>query len=1029
MGGLGFLRCGPQKQVLRGERHCEAAAGLAHSKGWQKGATRVSLTPVPQSKVNLASTSAQLDYPGVRERVLEVVRGLLEELGSHGAIAELTEKSNLDRDLGLGSLERVELLARIENALGVRLPDTIAAEASKPQDLIEAVLRAPGSPVNDAEELSGLRAGMAVDRIATAGADSIVQKAETLIEVIRHRGMHDASRTHLIISEDVEGAEQHHTMTFGELYAAAQKCAEELARRGVPPGGRVSLMLPTSRQFFVCYAGILLAGAVPVPIYPPFRADRIEEYAERQGAILNNAGVCLLLTFRRAEAVAKLLKPRVKSLMGVVDASKLLEAAEKTPPPAPGALPAFLSGSRIRKSSDLALLQYTSGSTGEPKGVMLTHANLLANMRSIAEGVELSREDVGVSWLPLYHDMGLIGAWLTLLLHGTPLVVMSPLSFLTRPERWLQTISKYKCTIGAAPNFAYELCVRKISDKAMEGVDLSSWRAALNGAEPVNPETLERFISRFAKYGFKREAMMPVYGLAEASLGVTFPPQNRGPKVDRVERETFTTAGRAVSAKADDENAIAFVSSGVAVPRHQVMIVDEKGNELPERSEGYLWFRGASATSGYYLNPEATEKLFAGGPAVAEGEFPWVNSGDKAYQAEGEIYITGRVKDIIIKGGRNLYPHEVEELASRAEGIRKGCVVAFGLKGEETGTEKLVIVGESREEDRRKRSAIVAAINEQVSQGLGMPPDRVELIPPGSIPKTSSGKLRREETKQLYLAGTLANAKPPAWIQIARLGTGWYVKDALSTAWRGLRTVLERIYGAYFIIVFFLWIVPTWAIVRNFKDHRAAGRFTSVALKVLFFLAGIRVKVVGKEYMDTPGAKVYASNHSSYFDVLPLMLGLGVAYRFVAKGEVNQMAFIGTFLNKMGHLSFNRHDASSRLQQVEQMEEYLRQGDSVFVFPEGTFTPEDGVRPFQLGAFRAAVATGAPVIPVSLKGTRQFMRDPTILPKPTQVTITLSPPIYPERVVNDDSNHLQEIVRLRDKAREAIARYSGEPLL
>ncbi|HVM74954.1 MAG TPA: AMP-binding protein [Candidatus Saccharimonadales bacterium] len=977
----------------------------------------------------MATTSAQLDYPGVRERVLDVVRGLLEELGSHGAVAELSEKSNLDRDLGLGSLERVELLARIESALGVRLPDSVAAEATTPQDLIEAVLRAPGAAADEEEELSALRVAIEANRMAQDTGDSIVQKAETLIEVIRHRGIHDASRTHLIISEDIEGGEHQHTLTFGELYVAAQKCAEELARRGVPAGGRVSLMLPTSRQFFVCYAGILLAGAVPVPIYPPFRADRIEEYAERQGAILNNAGVCLLLTFRRAEAVAKLLKPRVKSLIGVVDANKLLEAAEKAPPPAPGALPAFLSGSRIRKGSDLALLQYTSGSTGDPKGVMLTHANLLANMRSIAEGVELSSEDVGISWLPLYHDMGLIGAWLTLLLHGTPLVVMSPLAFLTRPERWLQAISKYKCTIGAAPNFAYELCVRKISDKAMEGVDLSSWRAAMNGAEPVNPETLERFINRFSRYGFKRESMLPVYGLAEASLGVTFPPQYRGPKVDRVERETFTSSGRAAPAKPDDENAIAFVSSGVAVPRHEVIIVDEGGNVLPERTEGFLWFRGASATSGYYMNPQATEKLFAGGPPVREGELPWVNTGDKAYQAEGEIYITGRVKDIIIKGGRNLYPHEVEELASRAEGIRKGCVVAFGLKGEETGTEKLVIVAESREEDRGKRGAIVAGINEQVSQGLGMPPDRVELIPPGSIPKTSSGKLRRDETKQLYLAGTLANAKPPAWVQIAKLGTGAYVKEMLSAAWGGVRTALEKIYGVYFIIVFFLWIVPSWAIVRRYKDHRAAGRFTSRALRVLFFLAGIRVKVVGKEYMNTPGAKVYASNHASYFDVLPLMLGLGVPYRFVAKGEVNQMIFIGTFLNQMGHLSFDRHDAGARLQQVDEMEEYLKQGDSVFVFPEGTFTPEDGVRPFQLGAFRAAVATGVPVIPVSLAGTRRFLRDPTILPKPTSVTITLSPPIYPKVEAGDDSNHLQEIVRLRDAAREAIARYSGEPLL
>jgi 1-acyl-sn-glycerol-3-phosphate acyltransferase len=303
------------------------------------------------------------------------------------------------------------------------------------------------------------------------------------------------------------------------------------------------------------------------------------------------------------------------------------------------------------------------------------------------------------------------------------------------------------------------------------------------------------------------------------------------------------------------------------------------------------------------------------------------------------------------------------------------------------------------------------------------------LIPPGSIPKTSSGKLRRDETKQLYLAGTLTAPKPPAWLQIARLGLVSSVKGALRTIWGGLRTALEKVYGVYFIVVFILWIVPTWMIVKQFKDHKAAGRFTSAALKLLFFLVAIRVKVVGKEYMDTSGAKVYASNHASYFDVLPLMMALGVTYRFVAKGEVNAMPFIGTFLNKMGHLSFDRHDAGSRLHQVHEIEHYLQQGDSVFVFPEGTFVPEEGVRPFQLGAFRGAVATGAPVVPVSLAGTRRFLRDRTFLPRPTRVTITLSPPIYPSAAMpSGGPGHLPEMVRLRDLSREAIARHSGEPI-
>jgi fatty-acyl-CoA synthase len=640
---------------------------------------------------------------------------------------------------------------------------------------------------------------------------------------------------------------------------------------------------------------------------------------------------------------------------------------------------------------------------------------------------------VGISWLPLYHDMGLIGAWLTLLHFGTPLVVMSPLSFLTRPERWLKAFHKHRGTIAAAPNFAYELCVRKIADKDIQGVDLSSWRAALNGAEPVNPDTLERFANRFAAYGFRREAQLPVYGLAEASLAVTVPPLGRGPLIDRVERETFTVQGRAVPADADDVAAIAFVSSGKPVPRHEVCIVDDNGNELPDRTEGFLWFRGPSATSGYYRNAAATTELMPRGAEAPEGEFPWVNSGDRAYRAEGEIYVTGRVKDIIIKGGRNLYPHEVEELAARADGIRKGCIVAFGLKDETSGTEKLVVVAETRESNAARRAALASSVTDLVAQGLGLPPDRVELIPLGSIPKTSSGKLRREETKQLYLAGTLSASRPPAWLQIAKLGTSGAARNFWREVLAGIKRGLEILYGLYFGVVFLLWIVPTWIMVQFIQDHRKAGRFTSTALKVLFALIGCRVRVVGKEYMDTPGAKIYASNHTSYFDVLALMMGLGVPYRFVAKIEVARMPFIGAFMKHMGHLEFDRTDPQSRLRQAQEMEEFLRHGESVFVFPEGTFTVEDGVRPFQLGAFKAAVATGAPILPVSLAGTRHFLREGTYLPRPSSVTITFSPPIYP-RVANaaensTDPSGWRELIRLRDAAREAIARYSGEPLL
>ena len=287
----------------------------------------------------MAAPAAQFERSMVRERVLEEIRALLQELGSAGAVPMLNGSSHLERDLGLGSLERVELMARLENAFGVRIADQAATQANTPDDLVTAVLNAPESTPDGVAETAGalavgtsaLRASVKVQQLHRKAEEMGILTAETLVDVLRYRAAHDAERAHLQITEDAEGQDKNVTLTFGELHAAAERCAAELARRGVSAGSRVALMLPTSRAFFVSYAGILLAGAIPVPIYPPFRADRIEEYAARQSAILNNAGVVLLLTFRRAEAVAKLLKPRVSSLVAVADAEKLIEAADKAP--------------------------------------------------------------------------------------------------------------------------------------------------------------------------------------------------------------------------------------------------------------------------------------------------------------------------------------------------------------------------------------------------------------------------------------------------------------------------------------------------------------------------------------------------------------------------------------------------------------------------------------------------------------------------------------------------------------------------
>jgi len=981
----------------------------------------------------VATPRIQLDPAGLREQVVDVVRRLLAELGSPRVSSAIRGEAHLDRDLGLGSLERVELVVRLSAEFGRELPDQLVAEADTVDDLVATVLRQSGEEprgsgqITTSEEWRGKSAATGAGRVATTAEWPAreVAAAETLIEVLRYRARADATRRHLIFP----GEAGETAVTFGELYERASAAARELGRRGITNGHAVAIMLPTGPEFFYTFMGVLLAGGVPVPIYPPFRADRIAEYAERQSAILANAGAKLLVTFRQAETVARLLKPRVVSLNGVVNAAelcreKMSEVKEEWSP-----VPV-----RAAHGNDLALLQYTSGSTGDPKGVMLTHANLLANIRAIGEAIEVRAEDVGTTWLPLYHDMGLIGAWLMLMYYGLPLAVLSPLEFLTRPERWLRAVHRYRGTLAAAPNFAYELCVKKVTDEQMAGLDLSSWRAALNGAEPVNPETIERFAARFARCGFHKAAMLPVYGLAEASLAVTVPPLGREPKVDRIERAAFEREGHAVPTSETGANTIAFVSVGRPIPRHEVKIVDGEGREVGERVEGYLWFRGLSATQGYFRNPEATRKLFPESAGMSsEGRNPllvtrntaeegaWVDSGDRAYVADGEVYVTGRVKDIIIKAGRNLYPHEVEEIAGRAEGVRKGCVVAFGLRDAASGTERLVVVAEARVQGASEREKIARRINEEMVAALGMPADVVEILPPQAIPKTSSGKLRREETKRLYIAGTLGRGVKPVWWQVTQVAAAGAVRSVPRLA----RRVAEVAFGIYATIVFVLWIVPTWLLVWCTRRRETAARITSPALRLFFALVGCRVRVEGREHVEADGAKVYVSNHTSNFDVLALMGGIGIEYHFVSKIEVLSYPLIGTFMRRLHHFAFERSDAEARLRQSEEIEAALRRGESVFIFPEGTFTPDAGVRAFQLGAFKAAVATGTPIVPMALRGSREFLREGTILPRPSSVMITVLPPIWPRGGAESDWH---EIVRLRDEVRAVIAEKCGEPL-
>ncbi|HYA65247.1 MAG TPA: AMP-binding protein, partial [Burkholderiaceae bacterium] len=812
------------------------------------------------------STAEPAPRSAAAERVLlDLVSQALPELRENAPVGlRVALESSLDRDLGLDSLARVELLLRIERAFGIDLPQDALSRAESVRDLLDAIAHAPSpGSVPWAPQMA------AATQMGGAQDVAVPQDAGTLLQVLDwHVARHPEKVQIIYLADDAQ-----HNISFQELARGADTIAAGLAAAGLRVGQCVAIMLPTSAEYFQTYFGILRAGGIPVPIYPPARVSQLRDHVLRHTGILTNAQTALMVTDAEAIAVAHLLQARVPGLRRVLTPQQLAAEHETATQVAV-------------HSDDIAFIQYTSGSTGNPKGVILTHANLLANIRAIVQAIQATPRDVFVSWLPLYHDMGLIGAFLGTLYVGCPLVVMSPLAFLAKPERWLWAIHRFRGTLSAGPNFAYELCLRRIEDAALEGLDLSSLRLAMNGAEAVSASTVLRFAQRFAKYGFKPEALAPVYGLAEASVGLLFPPLGRAPRIDRIQREALSREGGAVPAAADDANALAFVACGRPLAGHAIRIVDASGIEVAERIEGRLEFTGPSATQGYFGNAAATAQLFHG---------KWLDTGDRAYVADGDVYLTGRVKDIIIRGGRNLYPESIEEAVGAVHGVRKGAVAAFGSPDPRAGTERLIVLAEARSSEATRRAQVRDAISRAIFDAIGEPADEIVLAPPHTVLKTSSGKVRRSACRTLYEQGRIGTAPPSARWQMLRLAAG-----AIAPQMRNvLATAGHALYGLYAALVFLLLALGTWLLTQFTRSQAAAWAIGRSAARLFLRLVAISVSVRGLEHLAPNELCILVCNHSSYLDGVLLISALPRPFAFVAKRELRTQFFAGRYLTRL----------------------------------------------------------------------------------------------------------------------------------
>ncbi len=529
---------------------------------------------------------------------------------------------------------------------------------------------------------------------------------------------------------------QSHKLTAGDSLDGALSVAQYLMSLGLKKNDKVMVMLPTSIEFVYVYFGILMAGAVPVPVSQPAGTSNIGKFLENLQHIILDSESKFFITYDKIKMLIGSLMTIPNLVKGFIFTEELMQ--NKIPRDRYKPLPSI-------DSNDLALMQYTSGTTGKPKGVMLTHGNLLHNIHGIGLGIALSQDDVGISWLPLYHDMGLIGGMLTALYWGNRMIMMMPESFIFRPQWWLENITRFGATIGVSPNFGYHYCVTRIPDSSLSKLDLSSWRLALNGAEPVDRNTLQKFIEKFGPHGLRDDIFFPVYGMAENSLAATFPSLDKTTVVKRFRRDKLEEDHQAVdSAGTDSKTYIDLVSVGYPLVGQEVRIVDDRSVTLREREVGEILVKSPSRTIGYYKNKQATDN------AIKD---EWLYTGDMGFVLDGLLFISGRKKEIIIKRGKNIYPYDVERIASTVKGVRIGCCAAFAVENFNTGTEDLVLVCESVIKEKTKLDELKKNINAEILARLGIAPDDIRIVPKGTIPKTTSGKLQRLFCKRIYLEG------------------------------------------------------------------------------------------------------------------------------------------------------------------------------------------------------------------------------------------------------------------------------------
>ncbi|GAB4431463.1 MAG: hypothetical protein Kow002_19740 [Anaerolineales bacterium] len=521
-------------------------------------------------------------------------------------------------------------------------------------------------------------------------------------------------------------------ISYADLLEHASGYARVLESHGIKPGDVVVLILQHGKELIYAYFGAVLHGAIPSIM--PFLTEKLspERYRADLSALIGVTRPAAIVTYPEFENEVRAALQAGDSVRAVivaegVEPEKIMEAGQ-------------FSGMK-RGEEDIVLLQHSSGTTGLQKGVALSHRAVLNQLSAYGDALMLSGEDVLVSWLPLYHDMGLIAGFLMPILKRVPLVLMSPFDWVRAPYRLMQAVSKYRGTLSWLPNFAYNFCAQRVRERDMQGVDLSSWRAVVNCSEPVRWESHQAFLQAFKKYGLREMALQTSYAMAENVFAVTQSDLSKLPVVQEIDREAFMT-DRVARPAVDGRPAMKMMSSGRALSNTRVRVLDEDRQDVPEGVIGEVALQSDCMLTGYYNRPNITREAFHQG---------WYLTGDYGYLSDGELFVTGRKKDMLIIGGKNVYPQDIEAIANEVDGVHKGRAVVFGMYDDRSGTEEVALVAETEANSEEERQRIADAIRQHVTKNSAIALRHVHIVGPKWILKTSSGKTARAANKEKFL--------------------------------------------------------------------------------------------------------------------------------------------------------------------------------------------------------------------------------------------------------------------------------------